>query len=267
MPVSLQNAINKKLVIRCPDCQMKFVSIECLSDHIMELHKDNIPDGVSVKRYIFNRKYKKTKGSCVIDKKETRWDEDKGRYERYCSDRCKRVAREQFRKNAKRKLGTDNPAATPEHQINAIKGRGYSGEYTFTDGGIIGYSSSYEMDFLRFVDNELDIRSMEVDQCEIIFDIFFDNKKHFHIPDFYLPSYKLIVNIKTFQNNNSHIQGEGKMRQMLADKSIIDSDLYNYILILDKEYSSFVNMMKILKDRSFSDTSDRFEKVIHIPKY
>ena len=264
--ISLATAKHKQDVFRCPDCPKKYTAIQLLYDHVGEDHGDRIPDNVTIRQYIFNRKYKKTHGSCVICKKTTKWMEDRVKYARYCSDACKKVAREKFRKNAMARLGTDNPASTPEHQINAIKGRNYSGEYTWRDGTVIGYSSSYEMDFLRFLDEDMNFPSSEVEQCELIFEFEFDNKVRFHIPDYHIKSYNLIIQIKTFKNMNSHVQTTGKIRQKLSDEAIIKSGQYNYIMILDKEYHDFVDIMKVLKDRSLSNNPDN-SMIICIPKY
>lgn len=264
--IPLSTAKVKKYKYKCPDCVFKFIDINSLYNHVSEKHSDIIPENNTVKQYVFNRRYKKTRGSCVIDKRETAWNEAKCRYERYCSDRCKKKARERFKNNAKRKLGVENPASLPEHQLKAIKGRSYSGTYKFKDGGEVDYSSSYEKDFLEFLETEMDMTSNDVETCEIIFDIIYENKKRFHIPDFYIRDFNLIIQIKTFKNMNSHIQNEAKIRQKLSDKAIIDDGNYNYIVILDKEYSDFVNMMKILKDRTIS-VDNNYDRIIHIPKY
>jgi len=265
-PVSLEIIRRRPKTYRCPDCPKKYTAASYLYEHVESAHSDLIPQGVTVKQYVFNRRNKKTHGSCTICKKKTKWNEDLVRYERFCSDECKKEARRRFMKNAKKRLGTSNPAADPEHQFKAIKGRGYSGEYTFKDGGKIGYSSSYEMDFLRLLDEDMNFSSKEVEQCAIIFWIHFNGKRHFHIPDFYLPSFKLIVNIKTFQNQNSNIQTTAKLRQQLSDKAIIDDGNYHYILILDKDYTSFINLITTLKEIDASD-SDNGERIIVIPQY
>jgi len=265
-PISLEMARKKKKKYRCPDCPISYTAPSYLYDHVKKIHEDLIPDGVSVKQYVFNRRNNKTHGSCTICKKETKWNEELIRYERFCSDDCKKEARRRFMKNAKKRLGTSNPAADPEHQMKAIKGRGYSGEYKFKDGGVVGYSSSYELDFLKMLDEDMKFPSKEVEQCDIIFWIHFNGKKHFHIPDFYLPSFKLIVNIKTFENKNSNIQTTAKLRQQLSDKAIIDDGSYHYILILDKDYTSFINLIATLQEIDECDV-DTGEKIICIPKY
>lgn len=260
-----QSSSKGYLKFKCPDCPMKFLTLESLVDHIEENHKNLIPDNVTIRQYIFNKKYKKIGGQCVVDKKPTPWNEEKLHYERYCSTKCREKARKIFKKNCRRKLGTDNPAESAEHQIKAIKGRSYSGEYTFTDKGVIGYSSSYEKDFLEFIDKELNINSSEVEQCEIIFEIYFDGKKHFHIPDYYLPSFNLIVNIKESTNNNPNVAINGHLRQRLADASIITNGNYNYIKIVDKEYGSFVNMIEIIKNKQLSTEISSKNIIISIP--
>jgi len=266
---NITTEIKKIYKFRCPDCQLKFTSIESLINHIDEKHKDKIPDGISTKRYIFNRKYNKTIGECVIDKLETLWNEDKGHYERYCSDRCRLIARRRFVNNCKRTLGTENPAADPEHQMKAIKGRSNSGVYTFKSSGIIGYSSSYELDFLKFIDEDMSIKSSEIEQCSIIFNIIMDNVKKFHIPDFYMPTYNLIINIKDGgdnPNNNPNVAGDGHLRQRLADASIITNGHYNYIKIVNKEYANFVNLIELITKKSFSSESNLKNVIISIPE-
>lgn len=258
-----------KYKFKCPLCPMKYLSLESLVDHIEEIHKEDIPDNTTTKQFIFNKKYNKTSGKCVIDKKPTLWNEDKMHYERYCSTKCREIARKRFKENAMRKLKTDNPASNPEHQMKAIKGRSYSGEYIFNDKGVVGYSSSYEMDFLQFLDKEMNINSSEVEQCSIIFETFFDGKKHFHIPDYYLPSFNLIINIKDGSSNpnlNSHVVNEGKLRQRLADAAIIQNGNYNYIKIVNKEYGNFVNLIEILKNKQLSTDSSNINVIISIPE-
>lgn len=268
-PISLKTARSEKNIFKCPDCHQRYYDSTMLYDHVEKDHAQNIPENNTTKQYVFNRKYKKTKGSCVICKKETKWNEELGRYDRYNDDQCREVARERFKTNARRKLGTDNPAATVEHQLKAIAGRNYSGKYTFKDGGEIGYSSSYELDFLKFIDEEMEFNSSEIDQCEIIFEFFFDGKNRFHIPDYYIPAHRLVIQIKDGGDNpnmNSNIQTTGRARQKLSDKAIIDSGCYNYVKIVNKDYSNFVSIIKLLKERSLSNNNDSKEVIICIPE-
>ena len=266
--ISLQAAKNKKRIYKCPDCPMKYDNPNFLYDHVKEVHSKLIPDEWTVKQYVFNRKYKKTRGYCVIDKKSTEWNEDKVRYERYCSDRCRQIARKRFKKNAKRKLGVEDPASLPEHQLAAIKGRKTSGEYKFADGGKVGYSSSYEKDFLEFLDEEMEFKSADIEQCEIYFEIELDGKTRFHIPDYYLPSYELLIQIKDGgpnPNMNKFVQ-QNRIRQQLGDQAIIKDGRYHYAKIVNKDYGEFVNLLQILKNRNISDNINLSERIILLPE-
>ena len=40
------------------------------------------------KAFLERNKYRKNIGNCVICKKPTSWNEEKGRYDRFCSDAC-----------------------------------------------------------------------------------------------------------------------------------------------------------------------------------
>lgn len=264
--VSLKTARSETNIYRCPDCFRRFAKYDLLKDHVGTEHKALIPEDWSVDRYIFNKKYNKTHGSCVVDKKETPWNQEKKRYERYCSDKCKGIGREQFKKNCLRKLGTDNPAADPDHQIKAIKGRSYSGVYKFKDGGEVGYSSSYELDFLKFADEEMNLTSVDIEQCSIIFHFNYEGKTKFHIPDFYLPSYNLIIQIKDGGDNPNGNPNIDRGRQKLEDKAIIDNGCYNYIKIINKNYSDFIVLMKTLDERRLSSNNDTGEVIIIIPE-
>ena len=258
----------KKKLYKCPDCSAKYKDPGSLYDHVDEHHSSNIPKDWTTKRYVFNKRNKKTHGNCVICRRETEWNEIRGRYERYCSEKCKMVARENFRKNAKDKLGTDNPAADPEHQLKAIRGRKYSGEYEFEDGGKVWYSSSYESDFLRFCDEEMNFKSTEIMQCEIIFSTIIDGKEHFHIPDFFIPMFDLIIQIKDGGDNpnmNSHVQGMGRERQRLGDQAIINDGRYNYIKIVNKEYDQFIGMINMLKEKD-GDSKDGGCVIVILPE-
>ncbi len=267
---NIKSALNKKRVFKCPDCHMKYDKLVLLIEHVEDFHKNLIPKTNTTKQYVFNRKYKKTRGSCVMDKKETKWDESKGKYERYCSEKCREDARKKFQENAKRKLGTDNPASTPEHQLKTIAGRSYSGEYTFEDGGKVGYSSSYEKHFLEFIDTEMNMKSSEVEQCTIVFYYYLEGVKKFHIPDFFLPGYNVLIQNKDGgdnPNNNSYVQGIGRIRQKLADAAIVADGNYNYVKIVNKEYDNFINIIKVLDDRRLSsNTNDDNDVIICIPE-
>jgi transposase-like protein len=70
---------------KCPYCEKRFTR-DKLSDHIEDKHEDMIPEGFTPLRLTYNyvnRRPLSYHGRCAICKKDTPWDENKGRYERY----------------------------------------------------------------------------------------------------------------------------------------------------------------------------------------
>ncbi len=273
MVVSLGVYSGKNGKFKCPDCSSKFDTYPDLKDHTVRKHKHNIPEGHSVARYLFNRRNNKDHGTCTAKScnNETAWNEKLERYDRYCEEnngRCRKALRATAKKNFKRALGTDNPAATPEHQMKAIAARKTSGEYEFQDGGEVQYSSGYETHFLKFVDEDMGITSREIEQSEFVFWYNYNGNSHFHLSDFYMPALNLLIQVKSSiydDNKKSHIKNNPDVHQKLGDQAIIESEAYNYIKVVDKDYGEFVNMVNILKRRHLDD-NDKGELIIHLGK-
>ena len=115
----------------------------------------------------------------------------------------------------------------------------------------------------------MNISSSDIDQCEIIFKFVYEGKIRFHIPDFYMTPYNLIIQIKDGGDNpnmNSNIQTTGRDRQRLSDKAIIDNGSYNYIKIVNKDYSNFIILLKTLDERRLSSNLENGEVIIVIPE-
>ena len=67
---------------------------------------------------------------CIICKKETQWNEATERYERLCSDACKKKYRQLFRDRMKKSgKDPDKFLNDPEQQKKMLANRKISGEY------------------------------------------------------------------------------------------------------------------------------------------
>ena len=67
------------------------------------------------KAFLERNKYRKNIGKCVICKKPTSWNEEKGRYNRFCSDECVKKYVEIRNKRMLDKYGTTNLAKKAEY--------------------------------------------------------------------------------------------------------------------------------------------------------
>lgn len=94
-------------------------------------------------------------------------------------------------------------------------------------GSEIYYQGSYELDFLEKyyekvkIENGIGIRYQ------------FENTNHSYMPDFYLPDYNLIVEIKSTYTYNLHLS-----KNLLKQEYSIISG-HNFVFIIDKNYEEF----------------------------
>lgn len=257
-------------VWKCPDCGNRYKSYQLLANHVEKIHKDNIPEGVTVKQYLFNARNHKTFQLCVICKKnKTKWNELAGRYERFCSKECKEKAGKIAEENLKKKTGKTRKERMqdPETQKEMLKNRTISGTYTFSDGKTkIDYVGSYELDFLKFYDLELKGSPLDLIECPFTFEYIYENTRHFYIPDLYICSLNLIIEIKDGAKSNQTNQAiinTSQVKEKLKDQAVIDAGKFNYIKIRDKIYDDFIQLIEVIKERNIS--GEEYEPIIVNP--
>lgn len=255
------NDMKKKVkIFKCPICKKKYTSAKFLENHVLQEHSDMIPREMPVAQYIFNLKNKKEHGNCVICKRPTTWNEKINKYHRFCSPKCKDIYVKEARARLMRVYGTDNLAKDPEHQKKMLENRKISKKYTFSDGGSINCVGSYEYDFIKYCDEVMSFGSKDIvdpSHNNILFRYEFENKERFYIPDFYLPDYNLLIEIKD-KGDNNHENIKIHMKAMDNEKfrAVIESNKYNFITICGKDYSKFVELIEYLKSESLDDKAD-----------
>jgi len=222
---------------KCPICNLVYISKPALYSHLEKLHNDQL-NGLSPAHFYFNFRNKKDHGSCVICKKETEFNEITERYERFCSDKCKKKYKDDFDKKMKEKYGKTSLADDPDFQAKMLKNRKISGVYTWSDGKKFDYVGSYELDFLEYLDKVIQLPSIDLFcPCPKVFEYEYLDKKHFYMPDFLISSLNLIIEIKS--GTNKHYRERDLEIEKLKDKVIQNHPDYNYIKVLDKDYREF----------------------------
>ena len=196
-------------------------------------------------RYDLGKKH----GRCIIDNKPTPWNNDTERYERLCSDKCRKVYREQFKERMKRKYGKVHLLDDPVQQRKMLANRKISGVYTWRDGKHkFVYTGSYEKSFIEFMDlvmqweNPTDIM-MPAPQ---VFEYKIDGKKHLYYPDVYITSLNLIIEIKS--STNKHYRARDIHIEKTKD-DILGNSGYEYLKIYDKKYGEFFTWLLERKER------------------
>ena len=238
----------------CEDSHERFKTIEGLYSHLERKHNDEIPPDWSVEQFAYYLKTGKKHGTCVICKGKTKFNPKTGKYYRLCENpKCKEKNREIFEKRMIGKYGKVSLLDDPEQQKKMLANRSISGEYTWSDGTKKTYTGSYEYDFLRFLDVLMDYPSRDViTPSPHTYYYEYEGKKHFYIPDVYIESLNLEIEIKDGGDNpNTHhkIQDVDKIKERLKDQVLLSQTSVSYIKITNKSYDTFMKYLMELKDQ------------------
>lgn len=242
--------INK---LRCPICGEHFVSLDGLYEHVGEEHDDEIPNGFTPSRYVYYLRTGKRNGSCIIDHKPTDWNEVTHKYHRFCNNpKCKEAYRKQFERNMIGVHGKKTLMNDADHQRKMLANRRISGKYIWSDGDVKTYTGSYERDFLQFLDAFMNFESKDViTPSPHCFYYMYEGQRHFYIPDAYIPSLNLEVEIKDGGNNENKmpkIQAVDKVKERLKDEVMKSQDEYRYLKLVNKEYGPLFDFLNDLKN-------------------
>jgi hypothetical protein len=128
-----------------------------------------------------------------------------------------------------------------------LSNRKISGTYTWSHDPRFkfSYTGSYEKEFLEFMDVFLNWNPEDLfSPCPFVIEYVYEGKKHFYIPDFYIPSLNLVLEIKSFENKHYR---QRDIRQEKAKDLAIRNKKYNYFKIHDKYYDDFFDYLTKLK--------------------
>ena len=268
MKYALMEATSKR-TYKCPYCTQRFIR-EKLVTHIDDKHHDLIPEGFSALRVAYNYINNTTGRKCVMCGKPTAWNEIKGRYERLCSEECKKAYLARTKANYRRKYGTDSPTSNPELnskiQRKALANRKISGLYKFSDGGEIGYVGDYEKKFLEFMDKIMKINSEDLQEPgpDIIYQ--YKGENHLYIPDYYYIPYNLIIEIKRGGEKNPDIY-EYKEKTVAKEEAVRKLNKYNYLRLTNNDFSQVMSMFGLLKYDFDEKSNDKIMRIYESTLY
>lgn len=261
---------NKKRVtgrrrFKCLDCGQRFGTYQQLFLHATKYHKDLIED-MDPDRYLYEKRNPGPHICTICKTNPTEWDPRKKKYNRICNnEECHRKSREMFSKNMKRIYGTDNLLNDPERQAAMLANRSISGTFKWPDGVTINYVGRFELDFLeqcvkRGFGSEDIIPPPPTYYVQYFDD--FTRKMRYYIPDFFMPKYNLIIEIK--DASKYPIDSKAKMR--MKESAVIKLDKFNFIKIVEKDYSDFDDLLKNLAENNVSEYKDKSEHIFIIPE-
>ena len=270
MPETIERHKKPKL-FKCTECGQRYTSYNLLVRHVEQVHNDVIPEGKSVHQFIFDRRNKiNSPKLCVICKKNpVTFNLNTLKYNRFCSEECRKKAGEIAERNLKKKTGKTRSErmSDPETQKQLLANRSTSGTYTFRDGKTkIGYASSYELAFLKFYDLEFLGDPLDLIECPYTFDYIYEGKRHTYIPDYCCNlggnGGILIIEIKDgakSNQTNQEIINTTQAKETYKDEAVLRSGQYNFIKLRDfgiddgESAYLFTQTMQILRERNSSN--------------
>lgn len=240
---------------KCEVCGDIYTKFEKLVGHISDEHSDQIPPDWTPAQYNFSlRNNGKTHGTCQICKRDTGWNEESLRYRILCPRKECKDKYITLRNN--RMIGVHGKVHLlndPDHQRKMLANRSISGKYTWSDGVQIGYTGSYELDFLKFLDVFLNFESSDIiSPSPNTYYYEYEGKTLFYIPDHYIVPLNTEIEIKDGGDNpNMHhkIQDVDKIKEKLKDDLMRSQIGVNYVKLIDKKYDLFFELLLKLKEQ------------------
>lgn len=183
---------------KCPICKKLYPDLPSISGHIESTHIDEIPKDWTGAKYYFFSNHGRTSGKCRICKEDTDFNEVTGKPEILCKrKKCHEVYRQNFVNNMIGKHGKACLLDDAEVQKKMLANRSIAKKYKWSDGDEKTCIGSFEYDCAQFLDVFMNFSSNDVMfPAPMIIEYEYNGGKHFYIPDCYIGSLNLIIEIK-----------------------------------------------------------------------
>lgn len=243
------------MITKCKFCDKRFDDVDHYVAHLEKAHSDIIPEDMTAYQFFYYLKTGKTHGNCVMCKKKTEWNPKTNKYARFCNNpKCKEAYIDMFKNRMIGKYGKVTLLNDPEQQRLMLAHRKISGEYKWSDHiHKIPYTGSYELSFFEFLDTILDLDPEDIiAPSPHTYTYQYEGKNHFYIPDAFICSLSLEVEIKDGgDNTNMHpkIQAVDKVKEQLKDQVMMsNSAQFNYLKIVNKNNARFFEYLMKAKE-------------------
>lgn len=231
---------------KCMFCDMIFDDKHKYCNHVAMKHNDQVPDEYEPLEFAYSLLVHKPVGRlCVMCKKRNvHFNEETLKYERICDDpKCKENYVHMMKNRMVRVYGKEHLLDEADMQRKMLYNHADAKDYIWDEKNKFRVIGSYEVDFLDKL-KELNWSPADI-ICPSPNNYYYkweDGTTHLYIPDFYLVSLSLEVEIKqggfndSFMNHNREIEHN----KDLFMKRICENSGLNYIKILDKNYDEFI---------------------------
>ena len=187
-------------------------------------------------------------GRSALSGKPTQWNEKAGRYQRFSDESERTRYREIFLERMRRVHGRDHLLDSPEQQRKMLANRSISGVYRFTDGTQKSYTGNEEKSLLEFLDKTLEWPGSDI-FCPAPQNFRYrdsEGRERFYIPDLYVESLNLIVEVKGEMHNgyrkrDIHIEH--------AKDNVLKTSGYAFVKVEDRSYFDLMDALIAARER------------------
>ena len=232
---------------RCPFCDLVFDDKQKFCHHVANVHNDQVPEDIEPLEFAYNLLVNKEPGRlCIMCKKNhVNFNPSTLKYERFCDNpQCKEEYVKLVKGRMVNKYGKEHLLNDPEMQRKMIHNHPLAKDFVWDDKHTFRVIGSYEYDFLN------KLKSLGWSPNDVIAPSpnnypykWKDGTDHLYIPDFYIPSLTLEVEIKESDNTHPRMEHEREMEYIKDNmmKRMNKKTGVNYIKIVDKNYDDFMN--------------------------
>lgn len=249
---------------KCPYCDFRAQRAD-LVDHVEKDHQELLPEGYTAARAVYDFINGKNYGICMICKQKVfKWNDKINRYYNLCEKpECRKTVREIALKNHIKVHNKPTLLNDPEQQQKMLANRKISGNYTFTDGGKVGYTGKYEKNALEFMDKVLEIPSRDIQTPGPVLEYDYNGTKHFWITDIYYIPANLLIEIKDGGSNpNNRSMEDYRNKQIAKEEMVTNLGTFNYLRLTNND---FVQLLSIFADMKIEAlTNENPKATIHI---
>ncbi len=249
---------------KCPYCEYK-ASRSDLCDHVDKKHMELIPEGYTPARAVYDSINGKNHGTCMVCKKDVyKWNDKINRYYNLCDDpKCRAKVREVALQRHMKVYNKPTLLNDADHQEKMLANRKISGSYTFTDGGKITYTGSYEKSALEFMDKVLQIPSKDIQAPGPVLEYKYGGKTHKWITDIYYIPGNLLIEVKDGGSNpNNRTMTSYREKQAAKEEMVTNLGTFNYLRLTNNDFAQLLSIFADMKNEALESTNPK--ATVHI---
>ena len=229
----------------CPFCQKVFNDKQRFCHHIANKHNDQVPMDCEPLEWSYSLLVGKPIGRVCTQcrKNPVHFNQDTLKYERLCDDpKCKESYTRMMKERMVKVYGKEHLLNEADMQRKMILNHHDAKDYHWDDKHTFRVIGSYEYDFLDH------LKSLDWTPNDIICPSpnnywykWADGTTHLYIPDFYIPSLSLEVEIKESDNTHPRMEHSREIEHLKDQRLEYETQKTNihYIKIVDKKYDDF----------------------------